>query len=198
MTKEDLLNIEYDKYETLYNIYARKLGSPVSLQVNYGKINAFVIRCNEMYTTNDMQRNNDFLVILQYNSDSVDKYVFKVTADPHTRKYNIANLCEQIYAGNIRNHRQIAGRLAICQDFSPVRVRRYQSSTKYFEETGFFGINIHDNGGLFNSSLGCVILESEDEYKEYFKPLLQSAMNKTYVPVTVIRDIEFLKMTGNG
>lgn len=191
MTKEELLNIVYTEYESLFEKYRKEQNSPISLQTANGSINAFVIRCNNMYITNDMERNNDFLVVLRYNPDNVDKYAFKVTADPCTRRYNIANLCEQIYAGNIRNHRWIAGRIAICQDLYPVKVRRYQNSSRYYEETGFFGINIHDNGGFWNSSLGCVILESEDEYKESYKPLLKSAANKNYVPVAVIRDKEF-------
>jgi len=56
---------------------------------------------------------------------------------------------------------------------------------------GHFGINIHDNGGFLNSSLGCVILESSQQYKTVFKPLLQRVTNKNNIPVAVINQDYF-------
>ena len=198
MDKETLLNITYTQYEKIFDKYSKSSGlinpHKVAMRKGLNEVDAFVIRCNEMYVTNDIIRNNDYLVLLQYLMDSISKYVFKVTADPSIRRYNIANLCEQIYYGNIRNHRWIAGRICIAQDKCPVRVRRYSDSRHYIEEVGYFGINIHDNGGLWNSSLGCVILESKDSYNNFLKPLLKSAANKNYVPVTVIRDKDFLNL----
>jgi len=147
----------------------------------------FVIRCNERISFNDKERNNDLLVIAEYISeDNFNVYTFNVTADPKSQKPNIAHLIEQVYTGNIRPHRWIAGRLAICSDKGCWYKRTDSKGNPYDAKFGQIGLNIHDTGGYFNSSLGCVILESDSEYKNVFKPLLKRCSNASAIPVMVV------------
>lgn len=148
-----------------------------------GTINVMVIRCNDIYETNDRIRNNDWMVIIENRGEGLfRRHIFKCTADPKYRQDNIANLCEQMYYGNIRNHRGIFGRLAICQDNCKVWVRRYKGGN-WIEEQGHFGINIHNPAGAFNSSLGCVILDTDSHYINEFRPLLKRTKGKVSVMV---------------
>lgn len=152
----------------------------------------FVIRCNERISFNDKERNNDLLVIAEYISeDNFNVYTFNVTADPKAQNPNIAHLIEQIYTGNIRPHRWIAGRLAICSDKGCWYRRTDSKGKPYDAKFGQIGINIHDTGGYFNSSLGCIILESDSEYKNVFKPLLKRCTNSNNIPVVVINQDYF-------
>ena len=146
----------------------------------------FVVRCNDRISFNDVERNNDLLVIAEYiNEDNFNLFTFNVTADPKSKKPNIAHLIEQIYTGNIGLHRGILGRVCIRSD-KGLWYRRTDSEGKpYKERFEQIGINIHDTGGFFNSSLGCVILESGSEYKNVFKPLLKRVSNKNNIPVAV-------------
>jgi hypothetical protein len=148
-----------------------------------------------------MKYDNDFLVIIENKpGDLVTLYVFSATVDPKTRRNNIASILYQFYYGNIRNHRGIPGRTAVCQDFCTVWVRRYFMSIlgkwDFIDEKGFLGINIHDKGGFFNSSLGCTILDSQDDYSKYFKPLLDKIkkVNSRDIPVMVIHEQKFREL----
>ena len=136
------------------------------------------------------------IVLENRPGDNFRRYVFNCTADPKYKKTRIANICEQIYFGNIRNHRQVAGRDAICQDLCEVYVRRYEGGS-WFEEKGFFGINIHNPAGAYNSSLGCVIISTDDDYLSEFRPLLRR-VNKKNIPVAIIRDNKFLDYEREG
>jgi hypothetical protein len=162
-----------------------------------GTIMAFVIRCNDGISFNDELPNNDLLVIVEYVSeDNTNIYTFNVTADPKSKKANIAHLLEQVYVGNVRPHRWIAGRLAICSD-NGCWFRRTDTVGRDGDFTfDKIGINIHDTGGFWNSSLGCVILESDDEYKNVFKPLLRRVINKNSIPVAVINQRYFKEELG--
>lgn len=211
MDREYLLNIPYKKYKEIFYKFRDYLktfnngkyyhlfnGKDIEFKEDSNTLSVFVIRCNDYYITNDMQRNNDFLILLYSTpSDKYEKYVFDVTADPKTRRYGIANLMEQIYVGNVRNHKWTLGRDCIAQDLCPVWVRRYTSNTNYYEEKGHFGINIHNNGGLFNSSLGCVIFADDEDYFNYFRKIVRTIDNKKEIPVAVIRDNLFLKFLNN-
>jgi len=155
-------------------------------------IMVFVIRCNERISFNDIERNNDLLVIAEYISeDNFNVYTFNVTADPKSQNPNIAHLIEQIYTGNIRPHRWIAGRQAICSDKGCWYRRTDKKGSAYDPKFGQIGINIHDTGGYFNSSLGCVILESDSEYKNVFKPLLKRCSNPNNIPCLIVNEDYF-------
>lgn len=194
--------MKFSEIETLFNAYYDRLLAsykPAEKRFNTepGTINVIAVRCNHLYITNDIERNNDVLMIVENKADdNFRRYIYDVTADPKSRKPGIANLLPQIYLGNIRNHRQILGRPAICQDFDSVWVRRYNSNGIWKDENGLFGINIHDRGGFFNSSLGCIILGSEEEYRNEYKPLLLRSEKKN-IPVAVMQDIVFEDLTKN-
>lgn len=185
MTREELRKIPYGIYKMLFNVFASEVPEKYNLsktQWNDNGLNVIVIRCNDIYVTNDMERNNDWMILFFRGL----KYIFEVTADPKYRKNKIANICEQVYYGNIRNHRGIYNRDAICQDNCKVWVRRYKND-KWYEELGHFGINIHNSAGFFNSSLGCVILADEKRYTQVFRPLLREAKTiSNKIPVAVM------------
>lgn len=201
------LNLTIPQINNIFNAYYNYLGhnnftNNIRFDITPGGINVFVIRMNSIYVTNDMKRNNDWMFIYQNEIPGKQKsynYVFQVTADPKTRKYRIANILPQIYGGNIRNHRWIFGRLAICQDNYKVWVRRFDKNEKDFvDEKGFFGINIHDNAGMFNSSLGCVILANQSSYSNMFFPLLKEIKSiQKIIPVCVFQDNIFLNLYNN-
>ena len=143
-----------------------------------GTINVICIRNNDENSFNDSIRNNDKLVIIENRpNDSYRLYEYTVTSDPSVKKPAIAHLCEGAYDSYaVRPHRWIAGRTALCQDAGEVRVFRTNSQGKLmYYEWGYFGINVHDTGGLWNSSLGCIILADLNLYKNEFKPLLLRA-----------------------
>ena len=191
-----LRKIPYGVYKMMFNVYAAEL--PEKFNQSKTKwtdtgLNVIVIRCNDIYITNDMERNNDWLILFFEGK----KYIFQCTADPKYRKNKIANLCEQAYYGNIRNHRGIYNRDAICQDVYKVFVRRYTGS-KWYDESGYFGINIHNSNGLFNSSLGCVILADEKRYVSTFRPLLREAKKvSNKIPVVVV-NLNWLNMKADA
>lgn len=202
MEKEYLFNLNYPDFRKVFekNI-AEKLGtkwmrdSKIKWSTEDGTINVIVIRCNDIYITNDEKRNNDYLVIIENTPEGSMNYIFNCTADPKYKRDGIANLCEQIYYGNIRNHRWTFGRLAICQDFCEVYVIRFIKG-KPSEECGLFKINIHDNGSSYNSSLGCVIIATQQENKKYYQPLLSRVrkIQERNIPVAVIRDVNFVRL----
>ena len=143
-----------------------------------GTINVICIRNNDENSFNDQMRNNDKLVIIENRpNDSYRLYEYEVTSDPSTKKPGIAHLCEGAYNSYVvRPHRWIAGRTALCQDAGEVRVFRTNSAGKLmYYEWGWFGINVHDTGGFWNSSLGCVILADSNQYQQEYKPLLLRA-----------------------
>ena len=191
-------DLKYSEYKNIFKKYLSDLKGTKWLRDkdikwidNEGTINVIVIRCNDYYITNDMKRNNDWMIVIENRpDDNFRRYVFNCTADPKSKKRHRANLCEQIYFGNIRNHRNIAGRDAICQDFCEVYVRRYEGGS-WFEEKGHFGINIHNPGNNYNSSLGCVIISTDDDYFSEFRPLLRRVERRNN-PVAIIRDNKFL------
>jgi hypothetical protein len=205
MIREIINNITPAAAESLFNLFNTSLmstkyySSAPGYRTDPDLINVFIIRCNPIYVTNDINRNNDWMFIIQNPgrlNPSHKKYIFQVTVDPKIKKNGIANSLPQQYLGNIRNHRWIPGRPAICQDNHKVWVRRY-NKMGFYEEAGYFGINIHNNAGLFNSSLGCTILASENSYSQTFKPLLNSLkklgiINK--IPVTIMQDETFIDL----
>jgi len=192
MDKQRLLKISYKTFREIFDNFSDYLkgtkyhNADVCWDNRIGMINVIVIRCNEVYITNDLKRNNDFLIICENKIDTVTTYVFNCTADPKYRRSKIANFMPQVYFANIRNHRQIPGRICLAQDLCKVWVKRFQG-VKNWEDHGNFGINIHNSAGFFNSSLGCVILASEDDFIKEFRPLLKRCKYKSKIPAAVMQ-----------
>lgn len=170
-------DIPADKYRELFDKYIASLPKEYQHGVKWNEdgINVIIKRNNPVETFNDEIRNNDDLIIIENKPATYTKYLFNVTADPKTRRFGIATLLPQAYYGNVRNHRGILGRPAICQDNCPVWIKRYGGKVEH----GHFGIHIHDNGGFFNSSLGCTVLSSAESFINEFKPLLKRIKGKT-------------------
>lgn len=171
-------------------------GSPAWLDAE-GTVNVIVIRENDENSFNDLIRNNDHLLIFENRpNETFRSYLYQVTADPSSNKKNIAHLCQGAYESyTVRDHRWIAGRTALCQDKGKVKIFRTDTKRRiidYFWD--YFGINIHDTGGFWNSSLGCVILALKAEYQEFKQMLLRikSIYGKKPVSVFVINR-SFLK-----
>ena len=116
----------------------------------------------------------------------------------------------QVYLGNIRPHQWAFNRDAVCQDYCAVWVRRFfkskydakpkmtyckENNLWYYNDFGLHHINIHNANGFFNSSLGCVILDSEDEFIKIFRPTLKLVPKeyRNQIPVFVIQ-LDYLDM----
>lgn len=164
------------KLYTKYLIEKRTEGRPQFVTAP-DTINVIGIRQNAEIAFNDEDNfNNDLLVVYENTSSgNVRLWLFDCTMDPSRRRDNIAHLLKGAWGSyRVRNHRWIPGRTALCQDVAPVQIARTNSfgNVKIFTK-GFFGINIHDSGGFRNSSLGCTVLASDEDYKTKFKPLLK-------------------------
>ena len=154
-----------------------------------GTINVIAIRKNDELDFNNRKRNNDILMVFENRpEDSFRYYEFPCTTDPCAPitlrdfarlKKGRAHLCEGAYNSyTVRPHNWVRGRTALGQDINPVRVARSDNNGKFIKyDAGFFGINVHDAGRFWNSSLGCIIISYENEwqYKAEFKPLLERA-----------------------
>lgn len=152
------------------------------------------IRCNSRISFNDKIRNNDLLVLPEYVSENnFNVWTFNCTLDPSTNKYNIAHLAEQIYQGNIRPHNWVQWRTAICSDTLGTWVKRTDTNEDILKtEKGKFGINQHNLWKFFNPSLGCPVLESEEDYLNVFKPLLNRCTNPKEIICVVINQDYFI------
>lgn len=154
-----------------------------------GTINVIAIRNNDELDFNNRVRNNDQLMVFENRpNDMFRVYEFPCTTDPATpitlrdflsKKRGRAHLCEGAYESYVvRPHNWVLGRTALGQDANPVQVARSDNKGQFVGfDTGFFGINVHDAGRFWNSSLGCIIIAFENnlQYKSEFKPCLERA-----------------------
>lgn len=193
-------------YENLYSSYREWLvPEKVEASVHFPNcddgIAAFIFRCNQPIDFNNIRRNNDLLIIVQRKLLGFKVYSMVCTADPYGPKDHIAHLSAQIYRANRGLHRGIPGRICLRSDFGfGTWIQRTDSegdvidinpaSDKFTSAPGHFGINIHDTGGYYNSSLGCVIIAYNQDYL-VFKSILENASNPSNVPVCVF-DMEDL------
>lgn len=199
----------YDKYcDYFKNGFTVDLSERIEKSVIYpDAVNSLVvieIRCNVDISFNDEIRNNDLLYLFRFDeSDRLTSFHFDCTTDPCTTKNRIAHTARQIYRGNVGNHKAINGRTCIRSDNgSGTWVRRTDTTGEVIPldpehsdaELGHYGINIHDNGGFANSSLGCTILAGGNylqpgPYRDIYKPLLLKCSNNNNIPV-VLLDLE--------
>ena len=217
MNREQLKNIldcyTCTDFENLYNKYSNwlvkeKVEPNVMFPLTKGSLLVIAVRCNETISFNNDIRNNDFVLLMQLadHDRGIKTYFFDCTTDPCGRKDKIAHLCEQIYNGNIGFHHADPARICIRSDFGfGTWVNRtdgngdvidLNTDGRFTSEPGHFGINIHNNNGFYNSSLGCIILSNETEYKTAFKPVLEDCRdlpltNQKHIPVMVINAADF-------
>lgn len=198
-SKQDFKKLFYDLKDYLKSFKDGKYYNEYpEFDERAGFINVFAVRCNDILVGNDKLRNNDYVFIWQNETptDSAHIYVFDVTADPKTQYKGMANILSQQYYGNIREHHQQDNRLAICQDNYRTWVRRPDGRGGSTDHYGFYTIHIHDNAGLYNTSLGCIILANQGSYKELFLPLLKNLRGKQKnIPVSVLQYDKFLELT---
>lgn len=182
----------------LYMEYCKALGrtiGDVSFRENLGDINVMGIKKDpEVHFNLSGAFYNDILVVAKNVHNGQKFYVYKVTMDPKSKKNRIAHLLLGMYDSyNIRPHRWIPTRTAICQDRDEVFLARTDKEGNVINATpysGLFGINIHDSSIFNNTSLGCTVLEKDNwenkrHYKKSFKPLLKSASNSDNIVYAV-------------
>jgi hypothetical protein len=206
----------YDKYKDFFkngftDDFSERIESSIVYPEAKDSLIIFEIRCNEDISFNNEIRNNDLLLVLeiQYADEKAIEYLlhqFDCTTDPCSQKYHIAHTARQIYRGNVGLHHGTPGRTCIRSDEGGgTWVRRTDAAGNVIPlnpkhadaELGHFGINIHDNGGFANSSLGCTILAGGSylepgPYRDEYKPLLLKCTNKNNIPVALIdmEDVE--------
>lgn len=126
-------------------------------------LNVIGIRCNPItgFYVKDKEDFNDWLVLVQ--GQRVE--VFACTTDPAHVNVNpagVAHLCEGVWASYIRGTHKAPWRTALVQSKAPVRiVRTDQRGNILRQETGYFGINIHNAAGWNKPSAGCTVLKPE-------------------------------------
>lgn len=186
----------FSYYKSLCNSfidYCKKNGKPVIGNPRFledeGTINVIAIRNNGELSFNSVKRNNDILYVVENRpNDHFRDYQFEVTTDPAApitlRDYlnqgkGRAHLCEGAYESYVvRPHQWTPGRTALGQDGNEVVVARSDNNGVFKNyDRGFFGINVHDPGKFWNSSLGCIIIsfETRERYTKEFKPTLLRA-----------------------
>lgn len=154
-----------------------------------GTINVIAIRNNPQISFNNRTRNNDELYVFENRPNEMFRlYKFPCTTDPASPitladllrlKRGRAHLCEGAYESYVvRPHNWVRGRTALGQDANHVKVIRTDNKGAIEKfDTGYFGINVHDAGRFWNSSLGCIIISYENnwQYEAEFKPCLERA-----------------------
>ena len=184
---------EGNNFKEIWNLYigyCKALGrtvGDVSFREGIGNINVMGIKRDpEIHFNSSEAFYNDILVVSQNVENGQKFYVYKVTMDPKNKKNKIAHLLLGMYDSyNIRPHRWISSRIAICQDRDEVFIARTDKKGNVINAVpynGLFGINIHDSDIFINTSLGCTVLEKDSihnkyHYKKSLKPLLKTVAN---------------------
>lgn len=183
---KDKYSSEYFIHDGLKYQYKRMSGSP-SFPTQPNTITLIGIRNNEEIAFNDELADNDDLIVYENTSSGeVRLWRFPCTMDPKTKKNKIAHVVKGVWASYVvGNHRHQPGRTALRQDGNKIVVARTNKRGKVIKvEKGFFGINVHNKNGYFNSSLGCTILENDVNYDTKFKPILKRVKGQS--PITYI------------
>ncbi|HMQ78822.1 MAG TPA: hypothetical protein PKD94_04580 [Ignavibacteria bacterium] len=199
MTRRELRNkleseYRWDDYIRLladYKSWLKKKGLSERITCDYIPVSendlmGFVFRFNDDESYNDVLPNNDLKVlakrVISDGDWSVDDELFNVTADPKTKRNGIAHFLPQVYRGNIGNHRAIIGRICIRSDRGCWYFRTGDGKAIF----GMIGLNWHNSAGFFNTSLGCVINEDENRWREVEKPMLKRVNNTQNIPCAIV------------
>lgn len=158
-----------------------------------GTVNVIGVRCNTEVDFN-FGKYNDYLILIVNNADGTySQLIIDVTVDPAKTKHGIAHLRQGVWNSyELRPHKwtsryfnyiqKTIKRWALCQDLNNVEIVRTDGKGKIIEtERGKFGINIHDNGGYADSSLGCTVLEHDKEYFEKYLAYLYDWKNEKVI-----------------
>lgn len=158
-------------------------------------LNLIGIRCNTEVDFNFGKYNDFLMVIFNKPGGTFDYQLLEVTCDPYKKKESIAHLRQGVWDSFVvRPHRwatrffkalnKTIDRWAVCQDQNKVEIVRTNGKGIVIEtERGMFGINIHDNGGYADSSLGCTILKNDSDYLNRYLIYLYDINKKEKIPV---------------
>lgn len=163
-------------------------------------ITAIGIRNNEEISFNDELTDNDDLIVYENTSSGeVRLWRFPCTTDPKSRKvFKIAHSIKGVWdCFVVGNHRHQPGRTALRQDANSIVVARTDKNGKIVKvEKGYFGLNVHNKNGFFNSSLGCTILESDINYDQKFKPILKRVKDQKSITYIITDRVDVSAVLG--
>lgn len=201
LVKSNFFNIAFfqkvwESYLLIAKAQDRVVGIP-EFRTQLDEINVVGIRYNSEMSFNLPGETyyNDILIINKRSLDNKNFWAFQVTMDPKGKINKIAHILEGVYASYKANrpHRWQPGRTAIVQDKDKIKIARTKTdgSVEIKDSKGFFGINIHDSSKYQNSSIGCTVLAPDSEstkfhFKDVFKPLIKSILNKESIDYMVI------------
>lgn len=199
--REILRNLSYSDLKNLFEKHLdwaktnnRVSGTPKWFDEE-NTINLIGIRCNTEVEFNFGKYNDFLMVIFNKPGDTYDYQLLEVTVDPFRNKEGIAHLRQGVWDSYVvRPHKwatryftalkKTIDRWACCQDQNKVEIVRTDGKGNIIKtERGFFGINIHDNGGYNDSSLGCTILKNDTDYLERYLPYIYDIDSNKKVPV---------------
>ena len=153
---------------------------------------AFGIRCNDERDSNNGKWNDYLVVILTQADGSFIKNIIPVTVDPGRDKYGVAHLQQGVWNSyKIRPHNfakrtfprvGYISRWAICNDLDVVGITRTDGKGNVIKrERVQAKTNIHDRIGI-DPSLGCTVIEDDDDYVDLYLPLLYDLQEAHPVP----------------
>lgn len=159
-----------------------------------GTLNIIGVRCNTEADFNFGKYNDYLILVLNKENDEYTSAIINVTVDPATTKNGIAHLRQGAWNSYVvRPHRWARRRFgkfgeinrwACCQDLHTVEIVRTDGKGKIIStERGMYGINIHDNGGYRDSSLGCTVIQSDESYLNIFLPMIYNLSKSKPEPV---------------
>lgn len=193
-------NFIYYDYRKLFNTHLlwakennRVTGDPKWFDEPF-TLNVIGIRCNSEADFNFGKYNDFLILILNKPDDRYDQAIIPVTVDPNRNKDGIAHLRQGVWNSYvIRPHKWESRtfsevgtiyRWAICQDKDVVEVIRTDGKGNIIKaDRGMFGINIHDSGGYYDSSLGCTVIKNDNHYLKLFLPYIYDLKLKKKVPL---------------
>jgi len=200
---DKIKDLKYSDWKNIFNKHLdycktknRVSGSP-KWHDDEGTLNVIGIRCNDERDFNFGKYNDYLVMIMNRPNDEFRMNILKVTVDPgipnQPGEKNRAHLCQGVWNSYVvRPHRWksrtfpkigFQPRWALCQDKDEVEVVRTDSTGKVVgNERGQFGINIHDTGGFRDSSIGCTVVQDDNDYVDTYLPYIYDVDANDYVP----------------